>query len=63
MKIVVEYEIRESEVEVVEEKKHAAMALAHSARIHVEGTDVAALRVIVRACSVLWVWRSSDQSD
>ena len=31
------------------------MALAHSARIHVEGTDVAALRVIVRACSVLWV--------
>ena len=39
------------------------MALAHSVRIHVEGTDVAALRVIVRACSVLWVWRSSDQSD
>ena len=39
------------------------MALAHSARIHVEGTDVAALRVIVRACSILWVWRSSDQSD
>ena len=29
------------------------MALAHSARIHVEGTDVDALRVIVRACSVL----------
>ena len=28
------------------------MALAHSARIHVEGTDVDALRVIVRACSV-----------
>ena len=25
------------------------MALAHSARIHVEGTDVDALRVIVRA--------------
>ena len=39
------------------------MALAHSAHIHVEGTDVAALRVIVRACSVLWVWRSSDQSN
>ena len=39
------------------------MALAHSARIHVGGTDVAALSVIVRACSVLWVWRSSDQSD
>ena len=39
------------------------MALAHSARIHVERMDVAALRVIVRACSVLWVWRSSDQSD
>ena len=39
------------------------MALAHSARIHLEGTDVAALRVIVRAYSVLWVWRSSDQSD
>ena len=39
------------------------MALAHSARIHVEGRDAAALRVIVRACSVLWVWRSSDQSD
>ena len=34
------------------------MALAHSARIHVEGTDVAALRV-----SVLWVWRLSDQSN
>ena len=33
------------------------MVLAHSARIRVEGTDVAALRVIVRACSVLWVWR------
>ena len=32
------------------------MALAHSARIHMEGTDVAALRVIVSACSVLWVW-------
>ena len=39
------------------------MALAHSARIHVEEMDVAALRVILRACSVLWVWRSSDQSD
>ena len=39
------------------------MALARSARIHVEGTDVAALRVIVRACSVLWVCRSIDQSD
>ena len=39
------------------------MALAHSARIHVGGMDVAALRVIVRACSVLWAWRSSDQSD
>ena len=39
------------------------MALAHNARIHVDGTDVAALCVIVRACSVLWVWRSSDQSD
>ena len=39
------------------------MALAHSARIHVEGMDVAALRVIVCACSVLWVWRLSDQSD
>ena len=39
------------------------MALAHSVCIHVEGTDVAALRVIVRACSVLWVWQSSDQSD
>ena len=39
------------------------MALAYSARIHVEGTDVAVLRVIVRTCSVLWVWRSSDQSD
>ena len=34
------------------------MALAHSTRIHVEGMDVAALRVIVRTCSVLWVWRS-----
>ena len=39
------------------------MALAHSARIHVEETDVAVLRVIVCACSVLWVWRLSDQSD
>ena len=39
------------------------MALAHSARIHVGGTDVAALRLIVCACSFLWVWRSSDQSD
>ena len=39
------------------------MALAHSAHIHVEGTDLDALSVIVRACSVLWVWRSSDQSD
>ena len=39
------------------------MTLAHSACIHMEGTDVAALRVIVRACLVLWVWRSSDQSD
>ena len=39
------------------------MALAHSARIHVEGTDVAVLRVVVRACLVLWVWQSSDQSD
>ena len=29
------------------------MALAHSARIHVEGTDVATLRVIVRRCSVV----------
>ena len=29
------------------------MALAQSARIHVEGTDVAALRVIVSACSIL----------
>ena len=28
------------------------MALAHSALIDVEGTDVAALHVIVRACSV-----------
>ena len=37
------------------------MALAYSARIHVEGTYVAVLRVIVLACSVLWVWRSSDQ--
>ena len=27
------------------------MALAHSARIHVEGTDVAASRVIVCACA------------
>ena len=39
------------------------MALAHSARIHVGGTDVAVLRFIVRACSFLWVWRSSDQLD
>ena len=40
------------------------MALAHSARtIHVERMDVDALRVIVRVCSVLWVWQSSDQSD
>ena len=39
------------------------MALAHSTRIHMEGTDVAALHVIVRVCSVLWVWQSSDQSD
>ena len=39
------------------------MALAHSVRTHVEGMDGAALRIIVRACSVLWVWRSSDQSD
>ena len=39
------------------------MARAHSEGIHVEGTDVAALRVIVRVCSVLWMWRSSDQSD
>ena len=39
------------------------MALAHSARIHVEGTDVAVSHVIVHACSVLWAWRSSDQSD
>ena len=36
------------------------MALAHSARIHVERTGVDALRVIVRACSVLWVWQLSD---
>ena len=39
------------------------MALAHSARIHMEGTDADVLRVIVRVCSVLWVWRLSDQSD
>ena len=39
------------------------MALAHSARIHVERTDGEALCVTVRACSVMWVWRSSDQSD
>ena len=30
-------------------RKRSSQALAHSARIHVEGTDVAALRVIVRA--------------
>ena len=29
------------------------MALAHSARIHVKGTDVDAFRVIVRACLAL----------
>ena len=39
------------------------MALAHSACIHVEDTDLAALRVIVCAGSILWAWRSSDQSD
>ena len=64
MKIVAEYEIRESEVEVVEEEKQPWHYIAHNARIHdVEGTDVDVLRVIVRACSVLWVWRSSGQSD
>ena len=41
----------------------AYLAYMVRAPLHVEGTDVAALRVIVRACSVLWVWRSSDQSD
>ena len=62
MKIFAEYEIRESEVEVLGEEKQP-WHVAHSARIHVEGTDVDALRVIVCVCSVLWVWRSSDQSD
>ena len=39
------------------------MAIAHSVHIHVEGTDdLDALRIIVRVCSVLWVWRLSDQS-
>ena len=59
MKIVAECEIHESEVEVGE-RRGAPMALAHSGRIQVERTDGEALRVIVRACSVLWVSRLRD---